>query len=288
MAHEDPSKEHTASRVDRPTDPVGRGQADRTGHASGPIDCVTGQPWPGVHYFCSTRIGGCSAPPWDGLNLGLHVGDAPQAVLRNRALLAARLPAEPLWLDQVHGTGVCDADAWDRDAAPTADAAITTRPDRPLAIMTADCLPVVLADVDGGVLGVAHAGWRGLAAGVLENTLERMRQRAPGAARWRAWIGPAIGPESFEVGPEVRLAFVGPDPATAAFFAARPGSDRWLADLPAIARHRLHAAGVGDVECSGHCTYRDAQRFYSYRRAARTGRQATVAWLSSRPADPPP
>ncbi|MER1967034.1 peptidoglycan editing factor PgeF [Castellaniella sp. GW247-6E4] len=255
-----------------------------TAYADSAIERVTGQPWPGVHYFCSTRAGGGSAPPWDGLNLGLHVGDAPRDVLRNRALLGSLLPAEPLWLDQVHGTEVCDADAWGGDAPPRADAAVTTRPDRPLIIMTADCLPVVLADAGGGVLGVAHAGWRGLAAGVLENTLERMRPRAPRDSRWHAWIGPAIGQASFEVGPEVREAFTGPDPSTAAFFNARPGSDRWLADLPAIASHRLRAAGVEQIESSHLCTYRDAQRFYSYRRAARTGRQATVAWLAPRPA----
>lgn len=251
------------------------------------VEDVRGLPWPGVRYFCSTRAGGFSAAPWDGLNLGLHVDDAPAAVLRNRALLADGLPAEPLWLRQVHGIEVCDADAWAGGEAPQADAAVTTRPNRPLAVLTADCLPVVLADDGGRVLGVAHAGWRGLAAGVLENTLARMRPKAPADSRWRAWIGPAIGQASFEVGPEVREAFVAPDPAAAPFFAARPGSDRWLADLPAIARHRLYAAGVDHIECSGHCTYRDAQRFYSYRRAARTGRQATVAWLTGDRAEQP-
>uniref|UniRef100_UPI00333FFB2A peptidoglycan editing factor PgeF n=1 Tax=Castellaniella defragrans TaxID=75697 RepID=UPI00333FFB2A len=248
---------------------------------NGAVECVTGLPWSGVRYFCSTRAGGFSAPPWDGLNLGLHVGDEPQAVQRNRALLGGGLPADPLWLDQVHGIEVCDADAWTDGGTPRADAAVTTRRDRPLAILTADCLPVVLADAGGCVLGVAHAGWRGLAAGVLENTLARMRPKAPRDSRWRAWIGPAIGQASFEVGPEVREAFAGADPALATFFVGRPGSDRWLADLAAIARHRLRAAGVEQIECSGHCTYQDTRRFYSYRRDARTGRQATIAWLAA-------
>ncbi len=244
------------------------------------FESVTGRPWRGVHYFCTTRRGGSSLPPWDGLNLGMHVGDAPPAVRSNRALLRRALPTEPLWLEQVHGTEVCDADSWTGDRPPRADGAVTTRIDRPLVILTADCLPVVLADEAGSVLGLAHAGWRGLVAGVLENTLAQMRRKVSSDKQWRAWIGPAISQACFEVGPEVRAAFVDRDSAVAPYFVARPGSDRWLADLPGIARHRLYAAGVDRVECSGHCTYRQAGCFYSYRRAAETGRQATIAWLT--------
>ncbi|WP_345797578.1 peptidoglycan editing factor PgeF [Castellaniella sp. MT123] len=261
---------------------------------------VTGEPWTGVRYFCTWRAGGVSAAPWDSLNLGLHVGDDPAAVQENRARLRAGLPGDPLWLNQVHGTDVredpsslrddgaiqvaCPADVGrvesrSADAVPCADAAATMRRGRPLAIMTADCLPVVLADEEGTVLGVAHAGWRGLAAGVLENTLSAMRRQAPQASGWRAWIGPGIGPTAFEVGDDVRSAFVDGHSALAAYFSACQDSDRWLADLAGLAAWRLTQAGVGRVENSGECTYRQADRYFSYRRQARTGRQATLAWL---------
>lgn len=243
---------------------------------------VTGEAWPGVRYFCTWRMGGESRPPWDSLNLGTHVQDAPGAVSSNRARLRRSLPAEPLWLEQVHGTQVCDADAdgaWRMGGIPCADAAVTTGRGRPLAIMTADCLPVVLADEAGRVLGVAHAGWRGLAAGVLEHTLSAMRARCPDAGSWRAWLGPAIGQPAFEVGEEVREAFVGPDPGAAACFVRWPDSGRWHADLAELARLRLARAGVDCVELSGECTHARADRYFSYRREARTGRQATLAWL---------
>lgn len=243
---------------------------------------VTGEPWTGVHYWSSTRQGGVSQPPWESLNLGLHVQDAPQAVQANRALLRQSLPAAPLWLEQVHGTAVCEADqadVWRVADAPCADAAVTTLRGRPLAIMTADCLPVVLADGAGTVLGVAHAGWRGLAAGVLERTLESMRHRRPAASDWRAWLGPAIGQPAFEVGEDVYAAFVDREPGAAACFVRWPGSGRWHADLAGLARRRLEAAGVSRVEASNECTYRQAERYFSYRRDARTGRQATLAWL---------
>src|SRR5690606_34349485 len=176
---------------------------------------VTGAPWTGVRYFSTWRVGGVSAAPRDSLNLGTHVGDDPQAVQQNRQRLRCALPAEPLWLEQVHGTTVFDADArtdaraadpaarpapcLDAGSGPArrADAAMTCQRGRPLVIMTADCVPVVLADGAGTVLGVAHAGWRGLAAGVLENTLDALRRRAPDAQDWHAWIGPGIGPDAF-------------------------------------------------------------------------------------------
>jgi YfiH family protein len=240
---------------------------------------ITGASWPRVQYFCTWRTGGVSPAPWDSLNLGLHVGDAPEAVQANRDRLRRSLPAEPLWLDQVHGTEVCDADTWQSARTPCADAAVTTRTGRPLAIMTADCLPVVLADEAGSVLGLAHAGWRGLAAGVLEHTLQVMRRRAPQAGEWRAWIGPAIGTEAFEVGADVYRAFVDQDAALAACFTAQPEAGRWHADLAGLAGARLARAGVTRIESSGACTCRQADRYFSYRRDGQTGRQATLAWL---------
>lgn len=257
------------------------------------VQGVTGAPWPGVRYFSTWRTGGVSPAPWDSLNLGTHVQDSPDAVRANRARLRQSLPAEPLWLDQVHGTQVCDADGvraddaehkteagvWRLRGTPCADAAVTAVRGRPLVIMTADCLPVVLADGAGRVLGVAHAGWRGLAAGVLENTLAALRARCPDADTWHAWLGPAIAQPAFEVGPEVREAFVSSDPDAAACFVRWPDSGRWHADLAGLARLRLARAGVAHVELSGECTFARADRYFSYRRTARTGRQATLAWL---------
>lgn len=248
---------------------------------------VSGLPWAGVQYFCTTRSGGVSLAPWESFNLGQHVGDDPQAVKDNRARLRLTLPAAPLWLDQVHGTAVWDADDRTVPLPPQADAAVTMQPGRVLAIMTADCLPVVIADVQGRVLGVAHAGWRGLVAGVLENTLAHMRERVPDASAWRAWIGPAISQAHFEVGDEVYQAFVGQDARLAVYFVADPSRDRWRADLPSIARHRLFHAGVQQIECCGRCTYGEEHRFFSYRRQARTGRQATLAWLGNDRSDLP-
>ncbi|MDY0309146.1 MAG: peptidoglycan editing factor PgeF [Castellaniella sp.] len=242
---------------------------------------VTGAPWPGVRYFSTWRTGGISRAPRDSLNLGAHVGDDPEAVRENRRRVQRALPGEPLWLDQVHGTAVFDGDV-DTLSAPCADAAVTTLPDRPLAILTADCLPVVLADGAGTVLGVAHAGWRGLAAGVLENTLDLMRRRAPAANGWRAWIGPGIGSGAFQVGPDVRMAFLDRDPELAeCFVLERQGGDRWLADLAGLARARLSRAGVKQVESSGECTWTRADRYFSHRRDPGSGRQATLAYLTS-------
>lgn len=248
---------------------------------------VTGLPWKGVQYFCTTRQDGVSGMPWDSFNLAQHVGDDPRCVEANRARLKSSLPETPLWLEQVHGAGVWDADRAADALAPRADASVTTLPGRVLAIMTADCLPVVMADEQGRALGVAHAGWRGLAAGVLENTLTALRGRAPQASSWRAWIGPAISQANFEVGDEVYEAFVGVDPRLAMYFVADRPRGRWRADLPAIARHRLFHAGVGQIECCGQCTYAASERFFSYRREPRTGRQATLAWLCADRSDLP-
>ena len=202
--------------------------------------------WPGlpasVGALSTLRSGGVSAPPYDdgdgggGLNLGTHVGDAPDAVARNRALLRAGLPAEPAWLTQVHGTRVVDAATV--SAAPQADASFSNRRGVVCAIMTADCMPVLLADAQGRVVGAAHAGWRGLAAGVLENTVAAMREA--GAGELFAWLGPAIGPGAFEVGPEVADAFAHLGPEAMRAFAPLPAvPDKHLADLPSLARLAL-------------------------------------------------
>lgn len=250
-----------------------------------PLPTVSGLPWHGASYFCTTRQGGVSGEPWSSLNIGLHTGDDNAHVQANRRILRAGLPSEPLWLNQVHGAHVCDADQFSGQAPdgtavpPDADAAITTQSNRVLAIMTADCLPVVLASTDGKALGVAHAGWRGLAAGVLEHTVSALRNRMPDSTQWRAWVGPAIGQRHFEVGADVFAAFVHNDDESAVYFAEKVPGTKWLADLPSLARHRLRKAGVGNIELSGYCTYSEPDMFYSYRRNAHTGRLVTLAWL---------
>ena len=230
---------------------------------------------PTVRALATWRGGGVSGGPFASLNLGDHVGDDPGAVARNRhALLeAARLPAEPAWLRQVHGTRVVDLDAGGPDAP--ADAAIARRRGRVAAILTADCLPVLLATEDGEAVAAAHAGWRGLAAGVLEATV-----RALGVPPRRlvAWIGPGIGRKHYEVGPEVRAAFEREGLAVEQAF--RPNArGRYLADLPALARARLEALGIEQVGATADCTFSDANRYFSHRRDGHCGRQATLIWI---------
>lgn len=228
-------------------------------------------------------MGGVSVGRYAALNLGDHVGDEPAAVAANRRALreAAQLPAEPVWLRQVHGIQVADLDrVGDRDtgviATPAeADAAITRRPGRVCAILTADCLPVLFAADGGEAVGAAHAGWRGLAAGVLEATV-----RALGVPpeRLAAWIGPGISARHYEVGAEVREALLQADPDAEVAFAPS-ATGRFLADLPALARRRLEAQGVGRVYASPDCTYADANRYFSHRRDGPCGRQASLIWL---------
>ncbi|MFV0278428.1 MAG: peptidoglycan editing factor PgeF [Parahaliea sp.] len=232
---------------------------------------------PSVVAFTSTRQGGYSAPPWDGLNLGHHVGDNPGAVAANRGQLQQWLPTgvRVQWLDQVHGTRVVMASG---QGQPKADAAVSTEPGLACAVLTADCLPVLFCDRAGGVVAAAHAGWRGLVAGVLEATVAAM-PAAPGELL--AWLGPAIGPAAFEVGPEVRAAFVdvaspASADAVAACFAPSPRPGHHLADIYQLARLRLRAAGLEAVYGGGCCTFTDARRFYSYRRDGQTGRMASV------------
>ncbi len=236
----------------------------------------------GIAALATTRAGGSSPAPYDdgrgggGLNLGMHVGDALDNVLRNRAQLRLHLPAEPAWLTQVHGTTVLDA-AQVHDA-PAADASFTTQRGVVCAIMTADCLPVLFADAAGRVVGAAHAGWRGLAGGILENTVAAMR--AAGAENLHAWLGPAIGPAQFEVGADVLQAFAAKDAAMSIAFkpiAGRPG--KYLADIYQLARQTLGNVGVVAVTGGDFCTVSEPQRFYSYRRDGVTGRMATLIWL---------
>jgi hypothetical protein len=247
--------------------------------------------WPAPPEVCggSTRRHGLGASPspFDTLNLGGHRsadGDAAAHVLANRAVLrdALGLPSTPLWLRQVHGTAVVDADARTVDGVavpadgdePEADAAVTRRAGVVLAVLHADCLPVLLCSEDGAVLGAAHAGWRGLAAGVVEATVGAMR--VPGE-RAMAWLGPAAGPANYEIGEEVRAAFVDGDAgAAAAFIATRPG--HWRVDLYALARRRLAGIGVTRVYGGGRCTLGEPQAFFSHRRDARTGRMASLLW----------
>lgn len=234
--------------------------------------------WPvpaGVRAAFTLRAGGVSAAPYESLNLGAHVGDAAAAVAENRRRVCAalRLPGQPAWLRQVHGVGVADLGA---SAADTqADAAVARARGAVCAVQVADCMPVLLAAQDASAVAAAHAGWRGLSAGILEATVRALRVPAPQLV---AWLGPAIGAEHFEVGAEVVSAFVAHDAAAAAAFT--PNSrGRWQCDLAALARARLQALGLQAVYGGDWCTYADAGRFYSYRRDGRTGRSAALIWL---------
>lgn len=238
--------------------------------------------WPApaaVQAVATTRAGGVSEGIYASLNLGDHVGDDPAAVTANRTLLRQRLalPAEPAWLAQVHGVAVVEAE----HAAPgtCADASIASRPGLICAVLTADCLPVLFCDREGRHVAAAHAGWRGLAAGVLEATLAALARAGAPASSLLAWLGPAIGPGAYEVGEEVRGAFLRADPSAAGAFApSKPG--HWYLDLYAAARLRLARAGVTSIHGGDFCTHGEADRFFSHRRDGVTGRQATLIWLA--------
>ena len=228
------------------------------------------------------RSGGASLPPYDdgagagGSNLGAHVGDDPLHVQENRRQLGSLLPAEPAWLTQVHGTTVVDA--FDVNAMTTADASIATRPGVVCAILTADCLPVLLCDAAGKVVGAAHAGWRGLVGGVLQKTVAAMG--SAGATDILAWLGPAIGAQRFEVGAEVRSAFIDGNPAAdAAFIPILEHPGKYLADIYLLARLALASAGVDRVSGGAYCTVTQSERFFSFRRDGRTGRMASLIWI---------
>ncbi|RPH42951.1 MAG: peptidoglycan editing factor PgeF [Burkholderiales bacterium] len=246
--------------------------------------------WPvanAVRAFVTTRAGGVSAGAFGlvdgaagGLNLGDHVGDDADAVRENRSRLEASLPGRVRWLRQVHGVAVHDADGPEPVEPPVADAAVTTTPGTVVAVMTADCLPILLADAQGRAVGVAHAGWRGLAAGVAETTVDALRARVGADARIQAWLGPAIGPTAFEVGDDVRQAFCDLDASAATAFLPGPAAGKWWADLFALARLRLASRGVTDVRGGALCTVTDAARFYSHRRDRSSGRLASLVWLA--------
>lgn len=234
---------------------------------------------PGVGAWMSTREGGASAGAYAGLNLGAHVGDSAQAVAANRQALARKLGGVRLqWLRQVHGAEVVRATPATTADEPCADAAWTDAPGVACCVLVADCLPVLLAAHNGRAVGAAHAGWRGLAAGVVEAALEQV---AAGAgcepAQVVAWLGPCIGPRRFEVGAEVVQALGGGPRFTARGW--RDGRERWLADLSGLAADRLRAGGVRVVSDGAACTVEDASRFFSYRRDGVTGRLAAAVWL---------
>jgi hypothetical protein len=237
--------------------------------------------WPAprsVRAVATTRAGGVSSGPYDSLNLGDHVGDDVAAVAANRARLRAALalPDEPLWLRQVHGVGVAEARANGRGAE--ADALVADAPHLVCAVLTADCLPILLCDDAGSHVAAVHAGWRGLAAGVIEATIAAVGARGVAPERLLAWIGPAIGAAAYEVGAEVREAFLAADAAAASGFTPN-ARGRWQLDLTALARQRLAVAGVVRVFGGDICTFSDRERFFSHRRDGACGRQATLIWL---------
>lgn len=232
--------------------------------------------WPApshVHGFSTLRTGGSSVGVWAASNLGDHVGDQPQHVACNRAQLRQQLPSNPVWLRQIHSAAVADLDA----PAPAleADAAVTRTAGVVCTVLTADCLPVLFCDRSGTVVGAAHAGWKGLAAGVLEATICAMHVPP---SEILAWLGPAIGPAAFEVGNEVRDVFITTDHQAATAFI--PRGEKWLADLYRLARLRLAAAGVHTVYGGGLCTFTDRTRYFSYRRDGVTGRMAHGIWIA--------
>jgi polyphenol oxidase len=231
---------------------------------------------PKVRALSTQRRGGVSGVPFDSLNLGAHVGDSIEAVEENRRRLrmAARLPAEPVWLSQQHGTNVLDLDGA-HDAAAGADSSCTHRPWRVCAILTADCLPVLLASDSGAGVAAAHAGWRGLAAGVIEATV---RALALPPESLLAWLGPGISAAHFEIGAEVREELLRADPQADAAF-QRNARGRYLADLATLARRRLERLGIARIYGGDACTFTAQQDYFSYRRDGRTGRQATLIWL---------
>ncbi|MFA5171247.1 MAG: peptidoglycan editing factor PgeF [Sulfuriferula sp.] len=236
--------------------------------------------WPApsqVQALSTLRAEGVSVGAYQGLNLGDHVGDSMVDVAENRGILREDLPSEPRWLQQVHGTTVAYADNLNERVA--ADASIATQPHVVCAVLTADCLPVLFCAQDGSVVGASHAGWRGLLAGVLEETVAAM---AHPPEQIMAWMGPAIGANAFEVGSEVRTAFVADMPSAASAFRGA-GSNKWMADIYALARLRLKQMGIAQIYGGDFCTYSDAERFYSYRRDGVTGRMASLIWIADAP-----
>ena len=250
------------------------------------LNVITGAEWNGVQYFTTQRSGGFSQGHWSGLNLAEHCFDDPLHVAQNRQLLQDHLPSVPHWLNQVHGTGIYQACkalhspiSWSQ--APIADAAWTETRQTVLAILTADCLPIVIADNEGSIVGAVHAGWRGLAAGVVEKLLVTLRAQRPKATGWRVWIGPAISQSVFEVGAEVRQVFIEKNKHIAVYFSDAKETNKYYVDLNQIAVFLLRALQIENltIELSNACTYLDEKKYYSYRRQAQTGRICTLVWL---------
>ncbi|PHM44600.1 Laccase domain protein YfiH [Xenorhabdus mauleonii] len=238
--------------------------------------------WPqpeNVGACSSTRMGGASLPPYDSLNLGSHVGDEPECVERNRKLLVeyAQLPQQPIWLEQVHGTRVVTLNGQPLENNQ-ADAVYTNTPGQVCAVMTADCLPVLFCSISGDEVAAAHAGWRGLCAGVLENTVSQFNAKPQ---MIRAWLGPAIGPENFEVGSEVRAAFIATNSDLEQAFTpcGDKNGDKYLANIYLLARLKLQSLGITDIFGGTACTVAEENTFFSYRRDGDTGRMATLIWL---------
>jgi len=253
------------------------------------MDFITAD-WPapnGIHAMVTLRTNGHSVGAYASLNLGDHIGDDPNAVLLNRQALQAALPSAPIWMRQVHGTSVSSPSSrLDQSLLlPEADAAITDRPNAVLAVLTADCMPVFFCSKDGKHIGVAHAGWRGLCAGILENTLGALMSESQGLppSAFMTWLGPAIGPNHFEVGQDVLEAFasrgfqLGPD----TFDPIPSKPNKYLANLPLLARQALKKAGVEQIYGGDLCTYSDSNRFFSYRRDGVSGRFASLIWIES-------
>ena len=239
-----------------------------------------------VYSLISTRLGGVSRAPYDSLNLGDHVGDSPELVGRNRDLLRMHLPSDPIWLNQIHSTIVSiPAQRSDMTGQPiVADAIISITPNEVLTIMTADCLPVLFAANDGSIIGAAHAGWKGLCAGILENTVAAMLSSRPHlkSSDLHAYMGPAIGPKCYEVGEDVYSAFqtssIGIENGDFEVIPNQKG--KYLANLYSIATNRLLAIGLKQVEGGQMCTFSDPEHFYSYRRNGVTGRFASMIWIA--------
>lgn len=238
--------------------------------------------WPApttIRSAMTTRLGGVSQGPWESLNLGVAAGDDPLHVAENRRRLSINLnlPAEPAWLRQVHGVKAVDASTV--EGPIEADASYATAPGAICVVQAADCLPVLFCNDAGTVVAAAHAGWRGLAAGVLEATLDALPVPA---ATLMAWLGPAIGPTAFEVGIDVRDAFIGVDPTSSECFVQQP-SGKYLADLYALARRRLARHGISRIHGGTRCTVSEPQHFFSHRRDGRCGRMAALIWIAAMP-----
>ena len=245
--------------------------------------------WPApmtVKALVSTRLGGVSQKPYDSLNLGDHVGDRVEDVLQNRAILTKALPTQPIWLKQTHSTSVSTPHSrqFKLEKPINADASVSNIPGEVLIIMTADCLPILFTNSSGTVIGAAHAGWRGLCAGVLENTIDELLNIShdKNPADLMAWLGPAIGPEAFEVGQDVVKAFTdsGFTVPAGAFKPIPNKPGKFIADIYLLARTRLEASGVKMVTGGQYCTVRDHEQFFSYRRDGETGRFASAIWIS--------